>query len=726
MTQILYRFSIFFVVSILLSACQPPWNSPYPRKDEGKNYYYLSFSERPKHLDPARSYASNEYTFIAQIYEPPLQYHFLKRPFQLIPLSAAAMPKKTFLDKAGNPLPNNAANSLIAFTEYDITIKPNMRYQPHPALAKTANGEYAYHNLTENDLADIYKLKDFASQGTRELKAADFVYQIKRLAHPKIHSPILPIMAEYFIGLGEYAKKLNEIYKQQKEQGKGDYLDLRQFDFDGVKVVDDYTYRIRIKGRYPQLLYWMAMPFFSPMPWEADRFYNQPGMKQRNISINWYPIGSGAYMLTENDPNREMIMEINPNFHGETYPTEGEEEDQKNGMLSDAGKPLPFIEKIIFKLEKESIPYWNKFLQGYYDVAGVNSESFDQVINIGSQGDISLTDVMIEKGISLSTSVQASTYYMGFNMLSDRIGGYSEKQKKLRRAIAIAVDYEENITIFLNGRGIAAHGPLPPGIVGFKEGETGINPYVYDWVDGNAQRKSIEEAKKLLADAGYPGGIDPNTGKPLILHFDATGNSPSAKAEFDWLRKQFRKINIQLSIRNTDYNRFQEKMRNGNAEIFRWGWNADYPDPENFLFLLYGPNGKVKFKGENAANYQNKQYDRLFEQMKNMQDGPERLAIIERMIAILREDSPWLWGLHPKQFSLYHNWFTNTKPHVIANNTLKYKRIDAQLRTQKRQEWNQPVLWPLFLLFVITVVSLVPAVRIMKNSQQKSALASET
>ena len=74
-------------------------------------------------------------------------------------------------------------------------------------------------------------------------------------------------------------------------------------------------------------------------------------------------------MLTENNPNRVMILERNPNFHGETYPSDGMPDDGKAGFLDDAGKPLPLIDKVIFSREKESIPRWNKFLQGYYDAS---------------------------------------------------------------------------------------------------------------------------------------------------------------------------------------------------------------------------------------------------------------------------------------------------------------------------------------------------------------------
>ena len=115
------------------------------------------------------------------------------------------------------------------------------------------------------------------------------------------------------------------------------------------------------------------------------------------------------------------------------------------------------------------------------------------------------------------------------------------------------------------------------------------------------------------------------------------------------MRRQFEKLTIQLVIRATDWNRFQDKIRKGNTQIFRLGWNADYPDPENFLFLLHGPQSRAKSQGENAANYANPEFDRLFEQMKNMPNSPERQKIIDRMVDIARVDAPWIWGVHPEE-----------------------------------------------------------------------------
>jgi ABC-type transport system substrate-binding protein len=710
--------------SLALAACSgEPLNNPYPQSESIGNVLYSSFEERPKHLDPAQSYSANEIEFTGQIYEPPLQYHYLKQPYELIPLTATTMPRPIYLDAKGNMLRENADPAQIAFSIYDIHIQSGIQYQPHPAFAKDEQGRYRYHALRADDLDAIGELKDFAYTGTRELIADDYVYEIKRLAHPRLHSPIFGMMAEYIVGLGAYGETLKTEY-DKIAQGRDDgvYLDLTQYPLEGAQVVDRYTYRIKIKGKYPQLLYWLAMPFFAPVPQEADIFYSQPGMKDNNITLDWYPVGTGPYMLTVNNPNREMVLERNPNFHGETYPVDGEEGDAEAGLLVDAGKPLPLVDRAVFKLEKESIPYWNKFLQGYYDTSGISSDTFDQAVRFDAAGEATLSDDMRAKGIRLETTVATSTYYMGFNMLDPVVGGGSERARKLRQALSIALDYEENISIFLNGRGIPAQGPIPPGIFGYVDGEAGINRYVYDWANGAPRRKSIEEAKRLLAEAGYANGVDPQTGAPLQLNFDTTvSGSPDSKARLDWLRKQFKKLNIELVIRGTDYNRFQDKMLKGNAQIFQWGWNADYPDPENFLFLLYGPNGKAKFQGENAANYANPEFDRLFEQMKNMDNGPARQQVIDRMMEIARRDAPWLWGFHPKGFGLYHAWFTNAKPNHMANNTLKYKRIDPQLRARQRLEWNQPVSWPIWLLVALLVVGTLPAVQTYRRHEQRAA-----
>lgn len=709
---------------LILGACDGrSWNDPYPRKDAQKNIVYSSFTERPKHLDPVRSYSSNEYAFIGQIYEPPLQYHFLKRPYELIPLTVERVPRAEYYGANGERLADSADSDEIVESVYEIRIRPGIRFQPHPAFATDAGGDHLYHDLTSEFVNRVNVLSDFPETGTRELTAEDYVYQIKRLAFPALQSPIAGVMQEYIVGFKDFAQAVEKDYQAlRSETGeKRPFLDLRDYALTGIEAVDRYTFRIRIRGKYPQFLYWLAMPFFAPMAWEAERFYSQPGLEERNINLNWYPVGTGAYMLTENNPNLRMVLERNPNYHGEAYPSEGQPEDREAGLLADAGKAVPFLDKVIYNLEKESIPRWNKFLQGYYDTSGIASDSFDQAVQFNTQGEVNLTDAMREKDIRLQTAVTASISFMGFNMRDSVVGGASERARLLRRAISIAVDYEEFISIFANGRGVAAQSPIPPGIFGNKPEAEGVNQYVYEADGGKPRRRSIAEANRLLAQAGFPGGRNQETGESLILYFDATATGPDDKARLNWYRKQFAKLGIQLVIRATDYNRFQDKMLKGTAQIFAWGWNADYPDPENFLFLFLSKNSKVEHGGENSANYQNPEYDALFDRMKNMDNGPERQAIIDEMVEILRHDAPWLWGFHPKSYALFHSWYRNVKPNLMSDNTLKYKRLEPQLRKEKRRDWNPPVLWPLILMGMLLVAVILPAIAAYRRHERSAA-----
>jgi oligopeptide transport system substrate-binding protein len=684
-----------FLALGFLAACGEVWNDPYPAAERGKNIFYTSFVNRPKHLDPVQSYTSDEADFTQQVYEPPLQYHYLKRPYELVPLTAVEVPKPTELEGG-------------KYTVYEVRIRPGIRYQPHPGFV-AANHELAPGRI--RSMKSPYELP----LGTRELVADDYVYQIKRLAHPRLHSPIFGLMSEYIVGLADYAKRLRSL-----GQNNG-WLDLREHPLKGVERVDSHTFRVTLNGSYPQFVYWLAMPFFAPMPWEAERFFAQPGMAEKNFTLDWWPVGTGPYMLTENNPNARMLLERNPNFRGEPYPSEGEAGDAAAGLLKDAGKVMPFIDRVVYTREKESIPYWNKFLQGYYDISGIGSDQFDQAVRVSIEGDANVTAEMEQKGIRLSTSVETTTGYIAFNWLDPVVGGSSERARKLRHAISIAVDIEEQIAIFSNGRGIPAQGPIAPGIFGYREGREGINPVVYEWRDGKPVRKSLETARRLLAEAGYPNGRDARTGQPLILYFDTVVRGAGDKAAFDWYRQQFGKLSIQLEIRTTDWNRFQEKIRKGDTQTFRLGWNADYPDPENFLFLLHGPQSRARTQGENAANYANPNYDALFEKVKNLANSPQRQELIDRMVDIARNDAPWIWGVHPKNYSLRHAWVGNHKPNTMARNSLKYLRIDAERRAQLRHEWNRPVVLPAALILLALVASAIPAVISYRRRERMAA-----
>jgi len=709
-------------VAALLTAC----NSPYPESDESADTYYTTFTDEPETLDPARAYGSFMFEILCQIVEPPLQYHLLERPYTLVPLTAADVPR---------PEKRNTSwqGQTIAATVYTVRIRPGIRYQDHPCFVE------ANRRLSERDARGIWRVSDFRHTATRELVAADYVHAIRRLADPRLSNPILPTLQQSLLGLKEYADALENalaaerkrradkagpLYNRELDEKLDPIrLDYAAYPFPGVRELDRYTFEIVLPHPYPQILYWMAMPFFAPVPPEAIEFYSQRVLLERGITFDRNPVGTGPYVLAELDPTNQIVLARNPNFRDERYPDlprpeandlQGQalyEELRGAGMLADVGRRLPMIDRVVFRMEREWVPRWNKFRQGYYDACGISSDVFDEAVTLTSRGDPMLSDEMSRQGIRLLTSPAAVIHYLAFNMDDPVVGGYTEDRQKLRQAISIAYDVEEEIAIFLNGRATPAHGLTPPGIFSHEEGQAGMNPFVYRWdgARGRPVRRSLDEAKRLLAEAGYPGGYGPD-GKPLTVRFVNGWAGAASRPRLNFVAKQFRKLGIQLVIETTDWNRFQEKVRAGNYQIIAWGWAADYPDPENFLFLLYGPNSRSRGGSENNANYANPEFDRLFEQMRHMENTPERLALIRRMNHALQRDAPWIFGYHDVAFALVHEWYRNAYPHAMATNTMKYRRIDPDLRAERRAAWNRPRWVPVLLVLGILVATGVPAV----------------
>ena len=329
-------------------------------------------------------------------------------------------------------------------------------------------------------------------------------------------------------------------------------------------------------------------------------------------------------------------------------------------------------------------------------------------------------------------SIEPQNWYLGFNWLDPVVGkgdtpDQQVKNRQLRHALSIAIDWEEGYgRVFTQKAGEAAHGPVPGGMFGSRHGTPeGINPITHKLVNGKAVRRSIDEAKVLLAEAGYPDGRDAVSGKPLVLNYDYQRvPSPEFKAEIDWMVKQFAKLNVQLEVRATDFNQWQEKMLKGKQQIFWAGWFADYPDAENFLFLLYGPNAKAKFEGENNSNYANPEYDKRYKQLALLEDGPAKQKLIDEMVDLLRADAPWAWGYFPYTAGAYQQWQRNGKYGLFTNDRAQYYKIDAPLRARRQAEWNQPIVWPLGLLAAVALLFAWIARRGYLARERMTALAS--
>ncbi len=675
MTKSISRSSLWVVIGVALAFLTACDNNPYTPDDSSKKILYTWFREAPKTLDPAVAYTTSSHQFTGVIYPSMLEYHYLKRPYQLTPSLAKSVP-------APEVLPNG-------YVRYRFDMREGAMFEKDLCFEELAGVEH------------------------REIVASDVVFQLKRVADPAINSPVVSVFSK-IAGFDEFIKALTEaraadpdfssrrIDQQYKEAG----------DIEGLKTPTPHTLEVTLKEPYPQILYWFTMQFTSPVPWEAVVYYD--GQDGRD-HLRDHPVGGGPYRMASYNKQFRVVLERNPDWWGASpahrgapgtvYPSEGEPGDKERGRLDPkyVGQPVPFIDRVEFRREKEAIPSFGKFLQGYFDLSGIIQESFDQVIKNDQ-----LSEEMVEQGVRLEKSVSPDVFYIGFNMDDPMVGhAAGERGRKLRQAMSLVVDVEEFKRVFTNGRGVPAQSPVPPGVFGYEEDYQ--NPFrVVD----------KEKAKKKLEEAGYPGGVDPETGQPLRLTFDTADTTSRGLLQSQFYVRAWRTIGIDVEIKATNYNQFQEKVRNGAYQIFNWGWVADYPDAENFLFLLESGQARSVSDGPNTANFQYARYDALFKQMKTRANDETRLEIIREMKDILAEERPWIELFSRENYALYHGWMQNVKPFGMSVPFYKYWDIDPDLRTENRAAWNRPVLWPVYVLVALFFAILVPGIRTFYRERQ--------
>jgi oligopeptide transport system substrate-binding protein len=560
----------------------------------------LSLSDNIKSLDPAVAYDVVSLEVMPMAVESLFQYKYTKVPLELEPLLAEAMPLVSKDKKT-----------------YTIKIKKGVLWQDDAAFDKGVG---------------------------RELKAADFVYAWKRMLLPVVESPGTWIFDGKVVGWDAYKKKLVEGGKEKADE-------LLQQDVEGLKTTDDYTIQIQLLQPYPQLLNALAMGFGAPVAKEVIAKYGQQGLNERMI-------GTGPFILKSFVKNSRVVLVKNPKFRGEVYPSEGDADAQKTGLLAAAGKKMPFVDEIVYSIIIESQPRWLQFMKGNLDTAVIPKDNFDAAISNGE-----LKDDLKGRGIQLSKFEEAVIWYFNFNMKDKLVGG---KAVDLRRAIVMAIDREELIRKFANGRGVKATSIVPRVV----DGNTGRPELVGDY--------NVEEAKKYLAKAGYPGG----KGLPSIK-FDLRGSSTDSKQQAEFFKQELAVIGVNLDIVVNTFPAYLEKEKNGNLQFFMGGWVADYPDAENFLFLLASKNVSP---GPNASNYTNPEFDKLYEKMATMTPSPERTEIIKKAEDIAFKDAVWSMMYYPILYTPYYSWMKNFRPNSIITNEDKYWDVDVEQRRELRKK----------------------------------------
>ncbi|MBT3234469.1 MAG: hypothetical protein HN353_00805 [Bdellovibrionales bacterium] len=560
--------------------------------DGSKKTLNMVITAKVKGMDPIYAndrYSNNE---IARVYEGLLEYHYLKRPYELIPNLADGMPKVS-------------ADGRV----YTFKIKKGVLFQ--------------------NDVA-------FPAGKGRELVAEDFVYSLKRLADPKLQSLGWWVIDGKIKGLNEWRKK---------------YADLPKVDYgeevEGLKVIDRYTLQFTLSKNFPQFLYALAMPFTYVVAKEVVDKYGKEFLN--------HPVGTGAFVLPRFEQSNKIVYTRNPTFRKKLFPSDASPEFKKLGYLQDAGKPLPLLDKLIVNIIIESQPRWLNFQKGKVDYIGIPKDNFDSAVIPGK----GLADDLSKLGITLNITPSLDVTYVAFNhdnKLFDNIA--------LRRAMSMVYDVERGNKLFYNGTALAAQSVVPPGIAGNVNGY--VNPY---------RGPNINLAKKLLAEAGYPNG----KGLPTITY--DTASSTVSRQQGEFFKKQMEQIGVKIKVVTNPWPEFQRKITNRTVMIYGIAWGADYPDAENFLQLLYGPN---RSPGANGSGFNHQTFNQLYKSASIMQDTPERTALYEKMNRMAAELVPWIFGVHRQSYVLFHGWLKNYIQSDFDAGVAQYLDVDLEKKKELR------------------------------------------
>lgn len=691
-------------------------NNPWEDGAAAQNALFTTITAEIRNLDPASSNYTHEFAILDNIVEAPLAYHYLKRPYALIPMLLEELPVPVFYDRVGRVLEGDPPAEQVARTEYTLRLRRGIRYQPHPCFSPSSRPRVP-EPRTPWDW-------EWNPVDSREVTARDFQVSLARLCDPRSGCTVFAQLSSFLPGLQEtrqeVARQREELDRLRQAAGESpeereanpSLPDYREIPCQAIQVLDDHTLKYVLSRKYPQFLYWLTMHYFAPVPWEALEFYQQPMVRKAGLAFANWPVGCGPFLLKECDLDLRIVLERNPNYHETLYPSEGTEEDRLAGRLEDAGKRLPFLDQVIFHWEPESLPAWTKFTQGYYDFSGLPADMFDQALSLPpGGGEMALSPEMARRGITMTTSVPPISYYYAFNFRDPVVGGLGERQRLLRQAISIALDSQEFIDIFRNGNGVVAEGIIPPGIFGAANPPESMNTVVNQWDGHRSRRRELADARRLLEKAGYPGGVDRETGEPLVLYLDhAAAGQPDFKSRFQWLKDHLGRLGIRLEERGFDLNRSRRRVAEGNWQfLYGRAWVADYPDPENFLMLFASQNGHVEHHGPNYSNYSNPAFDQCFRKLETMENTPERLALLRQASRLLAEDAPVAWDFHPRNLALVHPWLKNFIPQSISYDNLKYLRVEPERRLQCQREWNRPLRWPLLaLLGLLSLLCLRP------------------
>jgi ABC-type transport system substrate-binding protein len=489
----------------------------------------------------------------------------------------------------------------------------------------------------------VYFAPDPAFKGVkRELVAQDFIYTFMRFVDPANRS-------QYGFLLEGKIKGLDALAAAAKKSGKFDY-DAKLPD---LVAVDRYTLRINLAERDYNFPLVAAHTILGAVAREVIEAYAS--------DTNAHPVGSGPYMLKEWKRGAKIVLETNPNFASFVWDWKPNPGDQWDDLVVAAmkGKSMPQIGRVEISIIDEEQSRWLAFNQKELDILEVPPTFVYKAVNQDNQ----LLPEWVDQKVNIYRAIAVDITYTYFNFNDPVVGGFSKDKIALRRAVIMGFNEEELIRVIRKNQAIRAEMPVPPGAIGHDPKYRSINYYDPDL------------ANKLLDRFGYKKGADgyrtfPD-GKPLTLKL-ATGSTAVEREQSELWRKSMDAIGLRMEFQ---ISKFSDNLKAARAcQLMMWGagWTADYPDGDNFMQLLYGPNSNQS----NNGCYKSPAFDAFYLKSMQIPDSPERNRLFLEMSRQMEVDGAWsLQGTRVRNY-MFRQWVRGYKKHPILQ--APYQNLDIQ------------------------------------------------
>lgn len=541
----------------------------------------LTLDNSVESMDPAKAYSDDSLFVSAQVLEPLYQYHYLKRPYEVQPLVAESLPKISNKGKL-----------------VQIKIRKGIHFHPHKSF-----------------------------QDKRELVAEDFVTQFKRLTLTSLKSPGRSIFQGLIKGFDQYDQTVG-----------GDWRKIPQVPLEGVKAIDSHTLQIELEKSEPNIIYYLALNFVSPAPWEL--------VLNLENKLDDVLIGTGPYVFMGMKDDY-LHMQKNKDYRPEFYPTSGDRYANVQNLLNSSKEKIPFIDDVRFYVTTSEERRWEKFFQHEIDLLTVPKTFIPKLYNANGE----LSQELKSNEVELKHFPILANRWLSFNMKHPVFA----KNDYLRRAIAYSINYAKYVQVLSQNTNLRANSVLVPGISGYlpaKDFRFKYDPTL---------------AKEYLKMAGFK-SIDQI---PMIT-YSTRGNQSINILEAEFIKEHLEAIGLKVKIEVLTFSEFLTKGRAGELMFFTDNWLFDYPDGENIFQLLVSKNAP----GINKSGYSNAKIDELYLELKETSNVDQRDKIIHQMEEIIFDDLPWIPLMYESSFVLQYPEIKNFRKSSIIRNYVKYLKIE--------------------------------------------------